>query len=162
MASLRCLLLLLVVCSPWQDVLAVNVTEATPTCPEEPKGIEAEALLPGIDNKSLVVVDVRPAEDLANDGRIPGSFNVPLPELVAAFKLESAAFNAQYGFEKPAADKLVLSCRSGGPALEAWRSLSPLGYCHARVYFGSFLDWQAKGLPIERGLEGTTRNNSSG
>ncbi|KAF2363957.1 Rhodanese-like domain [Trinorchestia longiramus] len=119
-------------------------------CPSQLEGADVESLLPGIADGSIVLVDVRTPNELLETGIIPGSYNVPLAEIEAAFALESVEFKAQYGFEKPRADKLVITCRSGRRATVAWNSLKELGYCKARVYFGSFLDWQAKNLPIQR------------
>ena len=47
---------------------------------------------------TAVLVDVRNPNELKDDGKIPGSHNVALPELTEAFQLSSAEFQEKYGF----------------------------------------------------------------
>ena len=51
--------------------------------------------------ESLILVDVRNAKELVDDGKIPASFNVPLPDLNEAFQMKSDAFKEKYGFDLP-------------------------------------------------------------
>ena len=62
---------------------------------------------------TAVLVDVRNPNELKDDGKIPGSFNVALPELSEAFQMASAEFKEKYGFNLPSKDteNLILTCR---------------------------------------------------
>ena len=62
---------------------------------------------------TAVLVDVRNPNELKDDGKIPGSHNVALPELSAAFQLSDAEFKEKYGFSLPSkeAENLILTCR---------------------------------------------------
>ena len=50
---------------------------------------------------------------MKEDGKIPGSFIFPLPDVIKEFQLESFAFQQKYGFRLP--DKLgsdlIITCR---------------------------------------------------
>ena len=62
---------------------------------------------------SALLVDVRNPNELQEDGKIPGSFNVALPELTAAFQMGSTEFKEKYGFDLPNKENknLILTCR---------------------------------------------------
>jgi len=121
-------------------------------CPKKqtaPKVIEAEEILEGAKDGSVVVVDVRQPEELVETGAIPGSRNIPLGDFERAFSLSPEEFRSAYGFPKPSPSSLAISCRSGVRATTAWEAIVQHGYCQARVYKGSMLDWQAKELPLD-------------
>jgi len=121
-------------------------------CPKKqtvPEVIEAEEILEGTKDGSVVVVDVREPEELVETGAIPGSHNIPLGDFERAFSLSPEEFRSTYGFPKPSPSSLAISCRSGVRATTAWEEVVQHGYCDARVYKGSMLDWQAKELPLD-------------
>ena len=51
--------------------------------------------------ESLILVDVRNTNELVDDGKIPASFNVPLPDLNEAFQMKPDDFKEKYGFDLP-------------------------------------------------------------
>jgi len=115
--------------------------------------IEFEDLKKGlIDDGSLVLVDVRDSEELKTQGRIPKAVNIPLPEIPDAFRnLSDDEFKGKYGFCKKD-DNLVFSCRSGRRAEAAINHVysGDPSISKFRLYRGSFMDWEAKGGPIEK------------
>jgi len=117
------------------------------TFPQDVKFDELEILL---EEKRIVLIDVRRPEELVTDGRIPGSVNVPLQDIPEAFILEKKDFKEKYGFELPDKDakNVVLTCRSGRRILKANESLKKLGYKNLRLYRGSILDWKANNGPL--------------
>ena len=62
---------------------------------------------------TALLVDVRNPNELKEDGKIPGSYNVALPELSEAFQMASAEFKEKYGFNLPSrqTENLILTCR---------------------------------------------------
>ena len=62
---------------------------------------------------SIILIDVRNKNEIEEDGKIPGSYNVPLSDIRAAFHLSKDEFKDKYGLELPSkrANNLVLSCR---------------------------------------------------
>ena len=62
---------------------------------------------------TAILVDVRNPNELQEDGKIPGSFNIALPELSEAFQLSSGEFKEKYGLDLPNKENenLILTCR---------------------------------------------------
>ena len=62
---------------------------------------------------AALLVDVRNPNELKEDGKIPGSYNVALPELAEGFQMSSAEFKEKYGFNLPSreTENLILTCR---------------------------------------------------
>ncbi|KAI9562734.1 hypothetical protein GHT06_010188 [Daphnia sinensis] len=129
----------------------------------QPTGtINFEEIRAGLENKSLIYMDVRNQSELQSDGKVVGSVNVPLPEIMEAFASSDADFKNKYGFDKP--DKsapLVVGCFAGKRAAAAGEQLSLLGFYNIkfiynfktsplRVYPGSFGDWKSSGGPISK------------
>ena len=56
---------------------------------------------------------LRNPNELEEDGKISGSFNIPLPEVSSAFQMDSEDFKEKYGFEIPnkECENLIISCR---------------------------------------------------
>ena len=65
------------------------------------------------EEKKTILVDVRNADELVKDGKIVGSYNVPLPEISSAFQLDKKKFKLMYGFDLVEKDteNLILSCK---------------------------------------------------
>ena len=77
--------------------------------------VEYEQLSSAMKDTSTVLLDVRNVSELKDDGRIPGSVNIPLPELNSAFQMSPEMFSEKYGFSRPDKDNeggLILTCRS--------------------------------------------------
>ena len=78
---------------------------------------------------------------------------VPVSQLKAALSLPDDDFSSRFGFQKPSANTdvpIVVSCLKGGRAEMANVAFQDLGFNNIRVYRGSFLDWVAKGGPVEQ------------
>ena len=82
------------------------------------------------------LVDVREAEELAEDGRIAGALHVPLASL------------AQRAPELTG-ERVVLICRSGSRSALAADALRASGF-EAYSVDGGILAWAREGLPVER------------
>ena len=99
--------------------------------------VGAPGLMERINDRNLVVLDVRPEEEY-RAGHIPGALSVPLDALEAALQT------------LPKDKEIVAYCR--GPYCvfsdEAARFLSARGYRARRLAEG-FPDWRAAGLPVE-------------
>merc|ERR1712126_632678 len=104
-----------------------------------------------LNDGSKVLIDVRNEIEVKEDGKIPGSFILPLPDVTEAFQLEASVFHKKYGVSLPdkLSDGLILTCRSGRRSLIAKGQLEELGFNNIKVYQGSFLDWKAKGGHVE-------------
>jgi thiosulfate/3-mercaptopyruvate sulfurtransferase len=119
--------------------------------------IEADEIATRLDDPSLVVVDARLSPRFRGEpnpidrvpGRIPGAINVPWTgEGVSASSIVEAAEIAVY-------------CGSGVTACVPLLALERAGRPDAKLYAGSWSDWESRGLPIERGQNGEAHAGSS-
>ena len=129
----------------WLGPLSVGEEEIEPAVftPGERAGdtIEAEELVDRLDDPSLVLVDARPAARWRGEenpidkvpGRVPGALNTPwnepLPELPEG--------------------EVVVYCGSGVTASVTVHRLALAGR-EARLYPGSWSQWETLDLPVER------------
>jgi len=109
--------------------------------------VEAEELSARLGEPGLVVVDARAAERYRGEtepidpvaGRIPGAVNLPSVGLV------------EIPAEILEADEIVVYCGSGITASADLLVLHRAGRGDAKLYPGSWSDWVARDLPVERG-----------
>lgn len=88
------------------------------------------------------ILDVRtPAE--FETAHIPGSYNVPL-DLLREHRDEICAHLD---------DDVVLVCRSGQRAGQAEEALRDAGLPNLHILAGGIVDWEVKGLPVNRGSQ---------
>ena len=75
--------------------------------------IDFDQLTALMEDTSLILLDVRNVNELEEQGRIPGSVNIPLPEISVAFRMSREEFRQKYGFDLPdkETESLVLTCR---------------------------------------------------
>ena len=104
----------------------------------------------------VLLLDSRPPEEfrgekaaefVARPGRIPGSVNLPVADLVASkadpVLTEEPVLRALFEATGAAADReIVATCRTGRQASLAYFVAKRLGY-RVRLYDGSFAEWQA-------------------
>ncbi|KAG8194075.1 hypothetical protein JTE90_003020 [Oedothorax gibbosus] len=133
--------------SLYNRTFAANM--ADDTSPKAVKVVSFDTVKGVTSDPKLILIDVREPSELKEDGKIPNSVNVPLGEVGDAFKLHSSSFTSKYGIPKPDAEaNLVVSCKSGKRASNAYQVLRGLGYQNVSLYSGSFLDWVKNGGPI--------------
>jgi thiosulfate/3-mercaptopyruvate sulfurtransferase len=108
--------------------------------------LDADAIASRLDDPSLVVVDARlPARFRGEPnpidrvpGRIPGAANVPWND---EGELPPSLLEA---------DELVVYCGSGVTACVPLHALARAGRPDAKLYPGSWSDWESRDLPVER------------
>jgi thiosulfate/3-mercaptopyruvate sulfurtransferase len=85
-------------------------------------------------------------------GHIPGARNVPITVLTDEKMNVQSAAAIKASFEKAGVkpgDKLVVYCHIGQQATATLFAARTLGY-DAVLYDGSFEDWSARDLPVEK------------
>nr|ACO11957.1 Heat shock protein 67B2 [Lepeophtheirus salmonis] len=107
--------------------------------------VHFDALSALLNEKKILLIDVRNRTELNEVGQIRGSVCLPLHEIPLAFtKLNENDFQERYGFSKPNpldSSNIVLTCRSGRRVLVADKKMKPLGFENLRIYSGSFNEW---------------------
>jgi len=88
--------------------------------------------------QTMLVLDVRSAEEYAHDGHVAGSMLIPLPELERRVR------------ELPTDRPIVCICRSGNRSTTACDLLARQGFTQLRNVQGGMIAWGQAGYPIER------------
>ncbi|EIM28201.1 rhodanese-like domain-containing protein [Microvirga lotononidis] len=103
---------------------------------EAPKiiDLDREAVKQGLQEGSLVLVDVREPHEFAA-GHIPGAVSLPL----SAFDPSSL----------PEGKRIVFSCAAGVRSVRALEFAQAAGLDVREHYKGGFKDWIASGEPVE-------------
>jgi thiosulfate/3-mercaptopyruvate sulfurtransferase len=116
------------------------------TRPRTDDTISANELAARLDDPDLIVVDARTPERFRGEpnpidkvpGRVPGALNVPyvsdepLPEEILAAK------------------EIAVYCGSGVTACVTLHELAEAGRADAKLYPGSWSEWEGLGLPVQR------------
>ena len=135
----------------WRGPLSQGEEDVEPAIfeprPRTDDTMDADELAARLGDPSLVVVDARLPDRFRGEanpidrvpGRIPGAVNVPWPE---AEGLPRAVIEAE---------EIVVYCGSGVTACVPLLALERAGRGDAKLYPGSWSDWESRDLPIERG-----------
>uniref|UniRef100_A0A8C8RWN1 Rhodanese domain-containing protein n=1 Tax=Pelusios castaneus TaxID=367368 RepID=A0A8C8RWN1_9SAUR len=95
-------------------------------------------------------IDVREKWEIGEFGKIPGSINVPLGEIVEALQMNPKDFKERYNQDMPAkSDHLVFSCMAGVRSKKALDIAMSLGFSRVQHYVGGLEEW-AKYEPPEK------------
>jgi thiosulfate/3-mercaptopyruvate sulfurtransferase len=135
----------------WIGPLSSGEEHAAPAAfvprPRSTDTIEAGELAARLGDPSLAVVDARVPERFRGEpnpidrvpGRIPGSVNLPWPE---EHELPASVLEAA---------EIAVYCGSGVTACVPLLALARAGRPDAKLYAGSWSDWESRDLPVERG-----------
>ena len=105
-----------------------------------PDAVEAE-----LQRGDAVLVDIRDAPELAENGRIPGSVHVPRGMLEFRADTSSPYHQAPLDPSK----RVILHCASGGRSALAAQTLQDMGYERVAHLDGGFNAWKEAGKPTE-------------
>lgn len=115
-----------------------NGPQANNTEGELPMNISVNDLAARLESdKALMVLDVRSPEEYTQDGHVPGSVLIPLPEL--AMRLN----------EVPKDRPIACFCRSGNRSQVACDMLRQQGYTNVTNVLGGIGAWRGANLPTE-------------
>ncbi len=146
------------------EVPAVRTGTLSPLRMKQDVIVDADFVRANSGKPSITIIDARAPEFYAGAkpggsnkkvhklGHIPGARNVPIAVLTdEKMKVQSAAA-IKASFEKAGVkpgDKLVVYCHIGQQATATLFAARTLGY-DAVLYDGSFEDWSARDLPVEK------------
>ncbi|MFZ9858746.1 MAG: rhodanese-like domain-containing protein [Roseiflexaceae bacterium] len=115
-----------------------NGSQASNTEGGLPMNISVKDLATRLESdKTLLVLDVRSPEEYTQDGHVPGSVLIPLPEL--AMRLN----------EVPKDRPVACFCRSGNRSQVACDMLRQQGYTNVTNVLGGIGAWRGANLPTE-------------
>ncbi|XP_019393346.1 PREDICTED: thiosulfate sulfurtransferase/rhodanese-like domain-containing protein 3 isoform X1 [Crocodylus porosus] len=88
-------------------------------------------------------IDVREKWEIGKFGKIPGSINIPLGEVVEALWMNPEDFKEQYSQDMPAkSDHIIFSCMAGVRSKRALDIAMSLGFSRVQHYAGGFEEWR--------------------
>lgn len=105
-----------------------------------PDAVEKE-----LETGDAVLVDIRDAPELEENGRIPGAVHIPRGML--EFRADTTS-----PYHQPPLDpsrRVILHCASGGRSALAARTLQEMGYEHVSHLDGGINAWKEAGKPTE-------------
>lgn len=106
---------------------------------------EAKAMMA---DASTLVLDVRDAPEVEENGKVKGALHVSRGMLEFRADPASPYFNPVFSPDKT----IIVYCASGGRSALAGKTLKDLGYDKV-VNLGAFKDWAENGGEIERPIE---------
>lgn len=92
-----------------------------------------------------VVIDLREAEELTANGRIPGAVHVPRGML--EFRADPTSPYHQEPFDP--SKRIIVHCASGGRSALAASTLQSMGYGNVAHLDGGITAWKEAGKPTE-------------
>jgi rhodanese-related sulfurtransferase len=92
-----------------------------------------------------LLVDIREANELAEQGTIAGSIHAPRGMLEFYADPTSAYHRPEFAAER----RVILQCASGGRSALAADTLARLGYSNVAHLDGGLKAWREQGMPVE-------------
>lgn len=109
------------------------------------QNLDADAVEAELSSGDAVLIDLRETEELAADGRIPGSVHVPRGML--EFRADPTSQYHQEPFDR--SRRIILHCASGGRSALGAASLQAMGYRDVAHLDGGIKAWKDAGKPVE-------------
>ena len=105
-----------------------------------PEQVESE-----LNSGDATLIDIREANELEQNGRIPGAIHAPRGML--EFYADPAT--AYHRPEFDAGKRIILTCASGGRSALAADALQNMGYSNIAHLDGGINAWKESGKPVE-------------
>ena len=97
-----------------------------------------------LSSTSVLLVDIREAEELKQNGRIEGAVHAPRG-MIEFYADPSSAYHKP---EFTNNTRIILHCASGGRSALAVKSLKQMGYSNVAHLDGGLKAWKEAGLPF--------------
>ncbi len=109
------------------------------------ENLDADSVESELSSGEAVLVDVRDAEELTANGRIPGSVHVPRGML--EFRADPSSPYHQEPFDP--SRRIILHCASGGRSALGAATLQEMGFSNVAHLDGGIKAWKEAGKPGE-------------
>lgn len=125
--------------------MAKSAMELVKHAKEQIENLSPSQVKTELDNGNATLIDIREAEELQQNGQIPGSHHAPrgMLEFYADETLP---------YHRPEFDKnkrMILHCASGGRSALAAATLKEMGYTNVAHLDGGIKAWKEAGMPIK-------------
>ncbi|XP_058030801.1 thiosulfate sulfurtransferase/rhodanese-like domain-containing protein 3 [Ahaetulla prasina] len=112
-------------------------------CTADDHSVSCQQLKDLLESKAIQLIDVREKLEIAEHGKIPGSINIPLGELMEALQMDPVYFKEKYNQDMPSkSDHIVFSCYIGVRSKQALAVAKSLGFSRVQHFPGGFSEWQ--------------------
>lgn len=109
------------------------------------ENLDVEAVETELNSGKAVLIDLREAEELTANGRIPDSVHVPRGML--EFRADRTSPYHQEPFDQ--SRRIILHCASGGRSALGAATLQAMGYSNVAHLDGGITAWKEAGKPVE-------------
>ena len=109
------------------------------------ENLDPDAVEKELNSGDVVLVDIRDAPELEENGRIPGSIHIPRGML--EFRADTTSPYHQPPLDP--AKRVILHCASGGRSALAAQTLQAMGYEQVSHLDGGMNAWKEAGKPTE-------------
>lgn len=109
------------------------------------ENLDADAVEQELERGDAVLVDIRDAPELEENGRIPGAVHIPRGMLEFRADTTSPYHQAPLDPSK----RVILHCASGGRSALAAQTLQEMGYEQVAHLDGGIKAWKDAGKPTE-------------
>lgn len=109
------------------------------------ENLDPDAVEDELRNGDAVLVDIRDAPELEQDGRIPGAVHIPRGML--EFRADTTSPYHQQPLDP--SRRVILHCASGGRSALAAQTLQEMGYGDVSHLDGGIKAWKEAGKPTE-------------
>ncbi|XP_054847981.1 thiosulfate sulfurtransferase/rhodanese-like domain-containing protein 3 [Eublepharis macularius] len=111
-------------------------------CTVEDHNVSYKELKNLLESEHVQLIDVREKWEIGEHGKIPGSINIPLGEVVEALQMNPEHFKKLYNQDMPSkSDHLVFACMAGVRSKQALAAAKSLGFDRVQHYIGGFKEW---------------------
>ena len=114
----------------------------------EIKSVSPEELKQQLDNKEIILIDVRSKDVIEAEGQIEGSVHVPRDML--EFHADQRPDNPLRKEELDPEKKIVVYCGVGGQGTLSTKTLQDMGYSHVSNLTGGTKAWVEAGFNLKK------------
>jgi rhodanese-related sulfurtransferase len=111
------------------------------------QNLSPEEVRSELSHNGTVLVDLREANELTENGVIPGAIHAPRGMLEFYADPTSSYHRAEFDPN----GRIILTCASGGRSALAVVSLQEMGYSDVAHLDGGLNAWKERGFPLNRG-----------